>query len=70
MKKNAREKKRSKEGSQPQQRTLRLAAVVRYELFKFVMQEGLKAFDQMLEQDREQLCGPVKAKGSAGDPVR
>ena len=70
MKKSAREKKSNKEGSQPEQRTLRLAAVIRYELFKFVMQEGLKAFDQMLEQDREQLCGPVKAKGSAGDPVR
>ena len=70
MKKNAREKKSSKERSVPEQRTLRLAAVIRYELFKFVMQEGLKAFDQMLEQDREQLCGPVKTKGSAGDPVR
>ncbi|HEY6724813.1 MAG TPA: hypothetical protein VI197_12325 [Polyangiaceae bacterium] len=66
MKKNAREKKSSKEGSQPEQRALRLAAIIRYELL--VMQEGLKTFDQMLEQDRKR--GPVKAKGSAGDPVR
>lgn len=40
MKKNAREKKRSKEGSQPEQRTLRLAAVVRYELFKSSCKKG------------------------------
>lgn len=70
MKKNARGKKSSKERNVPEQRTLRLAAVIRYELYKFVIEEGLKAFDQMLEQDRERLCGPVKAKGSAGDPVR
>ena len=70
MGKNAKRKQSNQEGSVPEQRTLRLAAVIRHDLYRFVVQEGLKAFDQMLEEDREQLCGPVKAKGARGDAVR
>ncbi len=70
MKKNARRKQSNQEGRVPEQRTLQLATVIRHDLYRFVIQEGLKAFDQMLEEDRERLCGPVKAKGSSGAPVR
>ena len=70
MKKSAKGKRSNQERSVPEQRILRLAAVIRHDLYTFVIQEGLKAFDQMLEEDRERLCGPVKAKGSSGNPVR
>ncbi len=53
MKKTAQKKTRSKAPSRESQRTLRLAAAMRRTLFAFVIQEGMRAFDQMLE---EALC--------------
>jgi hypothetical protein len=49
---------------------LHLAAVVRRNLYAFVMQEGMKALDVMLEQDRQALCGPPHGKAQADEPVR
>lgn len=70
MNKNARKSKSNQERSVPAQRTLHLAAVIRRNLYAFVIQEGMKALDQMLEQDQERLCGPAHAKGQRGDAVR
>ncbi len=39
-------------------------------LYGFVIEQGLLALDHILEEDRERLCGPVKAKGRSGAPVR
>jgi transposase-like protein len=70
MKKNAKKRKSNQELSMDRQRTLRLAEFVRLNLLRFVIQEGMKAVDELLEQDREALCGPVRAKGPPGAPVR
>jgi hypothetical protein len=51
-------------------RTLHLAAMVRRNLYAFVIQEGMKALDVMLEQDRQALCGPPHGKAAGDDPVR
>jgi hypothetical protein len=63
MKKNASKKatKEVGEGAQAQ-RTLLLAEYVRDNLFAFVVREGMKALDVLLEQDREALCGPAYAR--------
>jgi transposase-like protein len=47
-----------------------LAEVMRQSLLAFVFQEGMKAFDVMLEQEREALCGAAYAKGPEGGAVR
>lgn len=70
MSKTARKKNRKQAPSRSQQRTLHLAAIVRRNLYEFVIREGMKALDEMLEQDREQLCGPAHSKGAPDDPVR
>jgi len=70
MSKTARKKNRNQAPSASGQRTLRLAAIVRRNLYAFVVREGMKALDEMLEQDREQLCGPSHSKGTPEDPVR
>lgn len=70
MKKSAKKTKSNQEVSASRQRTLRLAEVIRYNLFAFVVAEGMKAVDELLEQDRVQLCGPAHGKGPAGAPVR
>lgn len=70
MKKSAKNEKRNQEPTAAQQRTLHLAAIVRYNLLNFVIQEGMKAFDVMLEQEREALCGAAYAKGPEGGAVR
>jgi transposase-like protein len=64
-------KKATREGakSAPSERTLMLAEVVRQNLFAFVVREGMKALDVLLEMDREALCGPAYARDGAG-PVR
>lgn len=51
-------------------RTVELAEYLRWNLMEFVVREGLKALDVMLEQDREGLCGPAYAKGGVSDPRR
>jgi putative transposase len=70
MKKNAKSRDRNQEPTTTDQRTLRLAEVVRHNLYGFVIQEGMKALDLVLEQDREQLCGPSYGKGAAGAALR
>lgn len=70
MTKTARKKNRRKAPSRQEQRVLHLAAVMRRNLYAFVIREGMKALDVMLEQDREALCGPAHGKGETDDPVR
>ena len=71
MKKNAKKKKKSNQAPPAsRQRTLRLAEFVQRNLLSFVIVEGMKALDEVLEQDREQLCGPSHGKGPVGAPVR
>jgi transposase-like protein len=70
MKKNRKNGRGSKGAGGGEQRTLRLAAVVREDLYGFVIREGMKALDTMLEEDRERLCGPLHGKGSEQEPVR
>jgi putative transposase len=53
-----------------QQRQLRLAAVIRQNLYEFVVEEGMKALDALLEQDRNVVCGPKHSKGSDHEAVR
>ena len=52
------------------QRTLRLAAVIRENLYDFVIGEGMKAVQELLERDRELLCGPKHGKGTKEDAKR
>jgi transposase-like protein len=52
------------------QRTLRLAAVTRENLYDFVIGEGMKAVQELLERDRELLCGPKHSKGTKEDAKR
>lgn len=70
MNKNANNKTKNQEQTPSRQLTLRLATVVRRNLYAFVIREGIKALDEMLEQDRERLCGPANGKGERGDPLR
>lgn len=70
MSKSAKKRSRNQDQSPSHQRTLRLAAFIQRNLYAFVIEEGMKAFDALLEQDREQLCGPSHAKGGPDDPVR
>lgn len=69
MKKNARNR-RSNESENAGQRTLRLAAFIQRNLFRFVIEEGMKALDAVLEEDRTRLCGPVRSRGEPDDPMR
>ncbi|MCP4239007.1 MAG: IS256 family transposase, partial [bacterium] len=63
-------KNRSKAPSPDTQQSLQLAGVMRRTLLAFVIQQGMRAFDLMLEQERTELCGPAHAKGDRDDPVR
>jgi transposase-like protein len=68
--KTARKKTRNQAPSRSQQRVLNLAAMVRRNLHAFVIREGMKALDVMLEQDRQALCGERHGKGGPDEPVR
>lgn len=70
MKKNASKTKVNQAAVPTPQRTLRLAAVIRQSLYEFVIDEGMKALDELLERDRDVLCGPAHAKGPSDAPVR
>ena len=70
MKNTARNKTENQAATYPGPRTLHLAAVIRRNLYAFVIQEGMKALDGMLEQDRQALCGPAHEKSQGDDPVR
>jgi transposase-like protein len=56
--------------SAPSERTLMLAEVIRENLFAFVVREGMRALDVVLERDRDTLCGPAYARGAAGNATR
>ncbi len=70
MNKSATNRRRNQDCPPSRQRTLRLAAFVERNLYRFVIQEGMKALEELLEQDRQELCGPVHAKGESGQPQR
>lgn len=70
MSKRAKKRSQSQELPAPRQRTLRLAEVIHRNLMAFVVREGMKALDVVLEQDRAALCGASHSKGAEGDPVR
>ncbi len=70
MKKNRKNRNARKEASGGEQRVLWLASVIRDNLHTFVIREGMKALDAMVEQDRERLCGPVHTRGGPEGPVR
>jgi putative transposase len=70
MKDHATKKIRNQEGTSTGQRTLRLAGFVRRTLFDFVIEEGMRAFDELLQAEQEALCGAVHSKGQRGEPVR
>jgi len=70
MEKNRRKSRAKKQSNERPQRTLWLASVIRENLYEFVIREGMKALDTMLEQDRERICGPAYAKGDGGSAVR
>lgn len=65
-------KRTKREGakSAPSERTLMLAEVMRENLFAFVVREGMKALDVLLERDREALCGPAYARDAASSATR
>jgi transposase-like protein len=70
MTKSAIKGARNQETTVPVQRTLRLAGFVRRTLFDFVIEEGMKAFEALLDAERENLCGPPHRKGKPGDALR
>ena len=65
MKKNAKKKSKKEVLSRYGQRTLFLAEVIRENLYGFVIGEGMKALDTMLEQERERICGPAYGRREA-----
>lgn len=70
MGKSAKKRKSSQGTSSSKQRTLHLAAVIQRNLHAFVIQEGVKAVDELLEQDRQLICGRKHAKGGPTSAVR
>ena len=68
--KNSARNRRSNQASNAEQRSLRRAAFVRRNLFRFVVDHGTKALDAVLEEDRTRLCGPERTRGGPDDPVR
>ena len=72
MKKNASNNNGSQaiKGPQQRQRTQALTSFVRHTLYEFVIEEGMKAFDLLLQEEQNELCGPAYQKGKPGDPVR
>jgi len=69
MKNNARNR-RSNQESNAEQRSLRLAEFIRRNLFRFVIDHGMRALDAVLEEDRTRLCGPARTRGGPDDPIR
>jgi putative transposase len=70
MRKNATKQTQNQDKCPSSQRTLWLARFVRRNLYEFVIAEGMKALDTLLESERTELCGPAFGKGPPGDPVR
>ena len=63
-------KKLSREARTKLQLVMPLAAVVREELREFVIGQGMAALALMLEEDRNQLCGPAYERGHGSGPRR
>lgn len=70
MKKQATKTAEKQVATPMQQRRLRLASVIRQNLYEFVIQEGMKALDTLLEQDRDLVCGPRHSRGGAHEAIR
>lgn len=70
MNDHAIKRRKNQEAKRTGQRTLRLAGFVRRTLFDFVIEEGMRAFDELLQAEQEMLCGPAHRKGERGEPVR
>jgi transposase-like protein len=70
MSKSAQKRSKSQQLPVPRRQPLRLAEFVRRNLMAFVIREGMKALDEVLEQDRVELCGAANSKGAEGEPVR
>jgi hypothetical protein len=58
-KKNAIKAKGHQASNALQQRALRLAELVKLNLYRFVIEQGMKALDQLPDEDRERLFSPV-----------
>ena len=69
MKKNARNRQNNQADTNGQ-RTLRLAGFIQRNLFRFVIEEGMKALDAVLEEDRTRLCGPARSRGGPDEALR
>ena len=69
MGKSAKKRNESQEATKPP-RIRQLAEYVRRNLMSFVISEGMKALDAVLEEDREKLCGKSYQKGSEDEPKR
>ncbi len=70
MKKNAKKIVREVLRSDVSRRQLLLAEVIKTNLYMFVVREGMKALDVVLEQEREGLCGPAGSHGLSGEAKR
>jgi len=69
--KNKATNRTEKQAKSPEaQRRLRLASLFRRNLYEFVVQEGMRALDTMLEQDLELLCGPKYSRGGQHEALR
>lgn len=70
MTKNAKKNASNQELPASRQRTLLLTEFIQRNLYAFVIEEGMKALDELLERDREALCGPAYHKSAEGSPTR
>jgi len=70
MRKHATKNTRNQENRSAVQRTLWLTRFVQRNLYEFVITEGMKALDTLLESERTELCGAAFGKGQPGEPVR
>jgi len=58
MSKSAKKRTKSQDLPAPRQQTLKLTEFVRRNLMSFIVHEGMRALDELLEQERQELCGP------------
>lgn len=70
MKKNGSKRTKNQATNAPEQRPLRLAAIIRRNLYAFVIDEGMKALDELLERDRDLVCGPAHHKRGSHEAQR
>lgn len=68
MKKNDRKKRSTKEVATETSARLvsPLAALIRNELHEFVVAQGMRAMAELLEHEREEICGPAYARDRDG----